>query len=110
MKTSSKGLRLGGLGLALVLAGTGLAGVAPAVSPDESGRGVVNVNTATLEQLQQLPGVGETRARALVEARREKGGFRSIDELMAVRGVGKALLEKLRPYVTLEGKTTLRIR
>ena len=110
MKTSSKGLRLGGSGLALVLAGAVLGGVAPAASPDESGRGVVNVNTATLEQLQQLPGVGETRARALVEARREKGGFRSIEELMAVHGVGKALLEKLRPYVTLEGKTTLRIR
>ena len=93
-----------------MLAGAVLGGVAPAASPDESGRGVVNVNTATLEQLQQLPGVGETRARALVEARREKGGFRSIDELIAVHGVGKALLEKLRPYVTLEGKTTLGIR
>ena len=81
-----------------------------AASPDENGRGVVNVNTATLEQLQQLPGVGEVRARAIIEVRREKGGFRSLDELVAARGVGKSLLERLRPYVTLEGKTTLGTR
>lgn len=78
-----------------------------AASPGEKTHGVVNVNTANIEQLQQLPGVGETRARAIVEVRKEKGGFRSVDELTAVRGVGEALLEKLRPYVTVQGKTTL---
>ena len=78
-----------------------------AASPGEKTASVVNVNTATIEQLQKLPGLGEKRARAIVEMRKEKGGFRSVDELTAVRGVGEALLEKLRPYVTVQGKTTL---
>ena len=110
MKRNTEGSRLGGSGLALALAGVVLGAAALAAPPGENGRGVVNVNTATLEQLQQLPGVGETRSRAIVEVRKERGGFGSVDELMAVHGVGKALLEKLRPYVTLEGKTTLGIR
>ena len=110
MKTTTRRLRLVGSGLALVLAIVVLGGAAQAAPPGENGRGVVNVNTATLEQLQRLPGVGETRSRAIVEARKEKGAFRSIDELGDVRGVGEALLEKLRPFVTLQGKTTLGTR
>ena len=107
MKRNTKGSRLGESGLALALAGIVLGAAALAAPPGENARGVVNVNTATLEQLKQLPGVGETRSRAIVEARRERGGFRTVDELTTVHGVGQALLEKLRPYVTLEGKTTL---
>ena len=68
--------------------------------------GVVNINTASAEQLQMLPGVGEVRARAILAERQGRGGFKSIEDLRAVKGVGDAVLERMRPYRTLKGKTT----
>ncbi len=70
--------------------------------------GVVNINTASAEQLEMLPGVGEVRARAILAERKGRGGFKSIDDLRAVKGVGDSLLERMRPYVTVTGKTTAR--
>ncbi len=69
--------------------------------------GVVNVNTATVEQLQLLPRVGPALAGRIVEFREANGPFESIDELVAVRGIGEKSLEKLRPHVTVKGPTTL---
>jgi competence protein ComEA len=68
--------------------------------------GVVNLNTATLEELQLLPGIGEARAKAVIEARKRRGGFQKVEDLLEVKGIGEAGLERLRPHVTLEGKTT----
>jgi comEA protein len=68
--------------------------------------GKVNVNTASAEELQLLPGVGESRARAIIEARKAQGGFRSLDQLVEVKGIGQTLLQQLRPHLTLTGKTT----
>jgi competence ComEA-like helix-hairpin-helix protein len=70
--------------------------------------GVVNVNTADIIQLQLLPGVGEVRAEAILETRKTRGGFKDVGELTEVRGIGKAMVEIIRPYVTLSGKTTAR--
>jgi competence protein ComEA len=70
--------------------------------------GVVNVNTASAEQLTLLPGVGEARAREIVAARTKQGGFKRIEDLLAIKGIGEASLAKLRPYVALQGETTLR--
>ncbi len=69
--------------------------------------GVVNVNTASTEELAMLPGVGAARARAIVELRQQRGGFKRVEELLEVKGIGDASLAKLRPYIALEGKTTL---
>jgi competence protein ComEA len=80
----------------------------PALAADTAPNGTVNVNTATLEELQLLPGIGESRARAMIETRKQRGGFKSVDDLLEVKGIGEAGLEKLRPYVTIEGKTTAR--
>jgi competence protein ComEA len=66
----------------------------------------VNVNTASVEELQLLPGIGEARAQALVELRELRGGFKSLDELKQVKGIGDTSLERLRPFVRLQGKTT----
>ena len=75
----------------------------------ESGiTGVVNVNTATQEELQLLPGIGESRAAALIEARKRRGGFQKLEDLLEVKGIGEAGLARLRPHLTLEGKTTAR--
>ena len=70
--------------------------------------GVVNLNTASSEELQLLPGIGEARAVAIVSMRKQKGGFKRVDDLLAVKGIGEAMLDKMRPHVTLSGKTTAR--
>ncbi|MEE8580835.1 MAG: helix-hairpin-helix domain-containing protein [Myxococcota bacterium] len=72
--------------------------------------GKVNVNTATVEQLELLPGVGDVRARAILSLRKQRGGFQSLDQLVEVKGIGDALLERLRPHLTLSGKTTARLK
>ena len=72
--------------------------------------GVVNINTASAEELALLPGIGETRARAVVTLRERRGGFRSIDELKEVKGIGDAGLERIRPFVRLDGETSARKR
>ena len=71
--------------------------------------GVVNLNTADAEQLQMLPGVGEKRAAAIISIRKSKGGFKSVDDLVEVKGVGASLLERLRPHLSVSGKTTAKL-
>lgn len=71
--------------------------------------GVVNINTATADQLQMLPGIGEARAKAVIALRKQNGGFKSADDLLAVKGIGETALQRLRPYVSTQGKTTARV-
>jgi competence protein ComEA len=80
---------------------------APALA-DATLQGVVNVNTATATELEMLPGIGASRAQAVIAAREESGGFASLDELLEVKGIGEASLAKLRPHLVLEGETTAR--
>ena len=91
------------LAAALCLVGAATAADGPRL------QGVVNVNTATLEELQLLPGIGPSRARSILAAREQKGGFKSVDELAEVKGIGEASLARLRPFLRLEGKTTARM-
>lgn len=59
----------------------------------------LDLNRATVAQLEALPGIGRSKAAAIVATREQGGGFRSVDELEGVRGIGPVLLEKLRPLV-----------
>lgn len=61
----------------------------------------VNLNTATLAELLTLPGIGETRAQAILAYRAEHGPFTRIEELQNVSGIGPATYEKLAPYITV---------
>jgi competence protein ComEA len=63
--------------------------------------GKVHLNSATLEQLDQLPGVGPVTAQQILDYRTANGAFQSVDELDAVPGIGPARLEQLRPLVDL---------
>ncbi len=100
----SRGLRR----TAALVAALALALPAIALAADGTTRmsGVVNLNTADVEQLQLLPGVGQKRAAAILDVRETRGGFKSVDELVEVKGVGEAMLERLRPHLTVKGKTT----
>jgi competence ComEA-like helix-hairpin-helix protein len=61
----------------------------------------VNINTATIEQLEKLPGIGPNTAKSIVQFRERSGPFQRIEDLLAIKGISKARLEKLRPYVTV---------
>jgi competence protein ComEA len=63
--------------------------------------GLVNLNTASLEQLETLPGVGPVLAQRIVDYRDQHGGFRSVDELRQVDGIGDAKFNQLKSRVTV---------
>lgn len=62
---------------------------------------VLDLNTATAEDLQRLPGIGEKKAAAIVAWRAEHGPFQVVEDLLSVRGIGEAILADLAPYVTV---------
>ena len=66
-----------------------------------TGPGVVSLNSATLEQLDSLPGIGPTIAQDIITYRETNGPFTSVDQLLEVPGIGPARLERLRPLVGL---------
>jgi competence protein ComEA len=86
------------LGMALFLFVLGLSAY--------SAHGVINVNTATQEQLMMLPGIGEKTSKNIVAYRHANGPFKSLDALTKVKGISKKKLDKLRPSLVLEGQTT----
>ena len=61
----------------------------------------INLNTATAEQLEELPGVGETIAKRIIEFREEKGSFSSVDELKEVEGIGEKKFAKIKEEASL---------
>ena len=64
--------------------------------PDE----VIDLNAADAYDLDRLPGIGPAKAEAILAYREEHGPFQSVDDLLAVSGIGEVTLENLRPYVT----------
>lgn len=63
----------------------------------------VNINTATAEELKALPGIGPSKAEAIVAYRSQNGAFKSVDDLKNVKGIGDGILAKLRGEATVEG-------
>ena len=99
---TSRHARVAGVLVVLLLAWAGTA--VGAGSPEKADLPVVNLNTASIAELESLPGVGSVRARAIIAERKRRGGFESVGQLAAVKGVGPKLLERLRPQVTVEGE------
>ena len=64
----------------------------------------VNLNTATTNELQTLPGIGKSTATRILEYRQKNGGFRKIEDLMNVKGIGEKSFLKLKPLITLTAK------
>jgi competence ComEA-like helix-hairpin-helix protein len=61
----------------------------------------VNINAATSEELQQVPGIGPATAEKILQMRKSYGAFKSVDDLLAIRGLGAKRLEKMRKYLTV---------
>ena len=73
----------------------------------QQAQGVVNINTAEAAQLALLPRVGEKAAARIIEYRTQHGPFKKTSDLMQVKGFGAKTFERLAPYISLSGQTTL---
>ena len=62
---------------------------------------LVSINSAGIEELTTLPGIGKTTAQKIIDYRQEKGSFLSLEELMNVKGIGKSKYEKIKGSITL---------
>jgi comEA protein len=65
----------------------------------------ININTANSEELQQVPGIGPATAEKILQMRKSYGAFKSVDDLLSIRGIGKKRLEKMRKYLTVSKST-----
>jgi competence protein ComEA len=74
----------------------------PAPRTQASPEDPVVLNTASVDDLRRLPGVGEKRANAILALRAHLGRFRAIEDLLKVKGIGRATLKRLRPLVRLD--------
>jgi competence protein ComEA len=112
---AKKGAELGGLNLAALLvdaqqvlvprsapAEAAAPGAVPTgEAPGTTGTELINVNVATAEELETLPGIGEVLAATIIEYREENGPFTSVDQLIEVSGIGEVTLEEIRELVTI---------
>ena len=71
-------------------------------TPSNSKQGTVNINTATLEELQTIKGIGKKKAEAILQYRKEHGVFRTKEDLLQVKGIGKKALEAIESQVTFQ--------
>ena len=75
---------------------------AGATSKEATKEGKVNINTATVEELKTLKGVGEKKAEAIIEYRKKNGSFQTKEDLMKVRGIGKKLFESFQERIVTQ--------
>ena len=64
--------------------------------------GSINLNTASMEELSHLPGIGAEYAKRILQYRKQYGPFSTVDDITSVRGIGQKKLERLRPFVTVK--------
>ena len=67
---------------------------------ENSNNSLININNANLEKLKELPGIGESKAKAIIKYREENGKFNKIDDLLNVDGIGTILYEQIKMYIT----------
>ncbi len=63
---------------------------------------LININIASQEELESLPGIGEVKARAIIDYRTQNGYFLNIEELMNVEGIGQKIFEQIKELITIE--------
>jgi len=80
---------------------TGVEPMTEAASPLENQSGIVHINTATMEQLMELPGIGESKAKAIIAYREKHGKFSSIEGLRNVKGIGPKIYSKMQSKLAL---------
>jgi competence protein ComEA len=92
----------------LLAALAAVAFTAPALAAKEV-EGVVNINTASPDELQLLPGIGPAKVQSIL-AYRQAHPFRTVDELVRIKGIGRKMVKRLRVHLVVTGETTARPR
>ncbi len=88
--------------LAALIIGAGSVGAQePKTMPAAHAAAALNLNTATVAQLEGLPGIGKATAERIIEYRQKSGCFKKIEDLMNVRGIGEKNFLKLKPLITV---------
>ena len=97
------------IGLAMFVV-CGVLGMTPLAAQEKPGKAVksaatagapVNLNSASQAQLETLPGIGAAAAKRILEYREKNGGFKKVEELMNVKGIGEKSFLKLKPLITI---------
>lgn len=107
MRHSNTNLLSRTLGIALVCALALTAAPVFAAEAPATAKGVVNINSADAAQLALLPRVGPAVAERILEHRKSAGPFKTLEDLLLVRGIGEKTFALMKPYLTLSGQTTL---
>lgn len=75
-------------------------------SSSQSVRAKININTASLEELQTLPRIGPAIAQRIIDYRKEHGPFKRIEDIMKVQGIGERVFEQIKERITVGPETT----
>ena len=85
----------------VVISAAAIAAAEPIAQQDTKAAATVNINTASVTDLQKLPGIGAATATRIIEYRQKNGPFKKAEELMNVRGIGEKSFLKLKPLVSV---------
>jgi competence ComEA-like helix-hairpin-helix protein len=99
MTTQMRAMAIASVCVVLLVAGGSLEAQKQKKHPPAS---PIELNSASAEQLEQLPGIGPSTAQAIVKFREKSGPFQRAEDLLTIHGMSKAKFEKLRPYVTVK--------
>jgi len=66
----------------------------------------ININTATASELEEVPGIGPSTAQKILDTRKSYGSFKSVDDLLSIKGIGEKRLDKMRKYLTVSKPPT----
>jgi len=75
--------------------------IVPALAKKKPPAHPINMNTASAAELEQVPGIGPSTAEKILQMRKSYGAFRSVDDLLAIKGIGPKKLDKMRKYLTV---------
>ncbi len=93
--------RLSVVRICFALLAIALATVPPALAKKKPPAHPININTANSADLQQVPGIGPSTAQKILDTRKSYGAFKTVDDLLAIKGIGPKKLEKMRKYLSV---------